>query len=89
MITQPSQDHSFDKYMEYEIHMEKFLSIKLIEFDLPFKLVSMLDRYGIKTLRDLVSHSAGSLRTFPQLGKGYVSQLEKFLSGLRLSLKKD
>lgn len=88
MYTNPPT-HDFDWYDEPRLHMEKLLSVNLIEFDLSLRILCPLESAGVRTLGDLVKHSRKSLRRIRQLGKLSVETLENLLTYLGLSLAKE
>ncbi|MDE7466750.1 MAG: hypothetical protein K2M61_00175 [Muribaculaceae bacterium] len=88
MITSPSDYCEFDKYDEPRLHIERLMRVKLVEFDLPLRLLLSLESAGVKTLGDLVNLSYCDLRKIPQLGKISADRIVAFLDSLDLSLKK-
>lgn len=87
-IMEESLSKQFEKFDEYRIHMETFLSAPLIDFDIPLRILIPLENAGIKRLRDLVSLTREELLAVPRLGIVAVEHLEKLLSHYDLSLKK-
>lgn len=85
MIAVPDVDHSFDKYDEPRLHMERLLQAKLVEFDLSLRILIPLENAGIRTLGDLVKQTPQSLMKIRSLGKRSVDKLQKFLDYHMLS----
>lgn len=83
MITLPEKDSTFEKYDEPRLHVERLLKSKLIDFDLPFRLVCLLDRHGVRTLGDLVSRGR-DVAEIPQLGIKGQALIRDFLRRMRL-----
>lgn len=88
MIQNFCQDDSFDKYDEYQLHMNTLLSASLTEFDIPLRILLPLGDAGIRRLRDLVSMTRTQLLSVSRMGVVSVDFLEKFLASQNLSLKK-
>ncbi len=88
MFDTPSQSNEFDKYDEPRLHMERLMKAHLVEFDLSLRILCPLEKAGIRTLGDLVKHTAKGLRKINQLGKISVETLERFLAYHGLSLAK-
>ena len=88
MFDNPYISNEFDKYDEPRLHMERLMKTHLIEFDLSLRILCALEKTGIRTLGDLVKHSAKGLRKINQLGRISIETLEKFLSYHGLSLAK-
>lgn len=66
--------------------MKRLMAAKLIEFDLPFRTVSMLHNRGIKSLGQLCAMSEADLRAIPQFGITMVKHLREFLASYDLRL---
>jgi len=88
MIQNFCQDDSFDKYDEYQLHMNTLLSASLTDFDIPLRILLPLGDAGIRRLRDLVSMTRTQLLSVSRMGVVSVDFLEKFLASQNLSLKK-
>lgn len=88
MIQNFCQDDSFDKYDEYQLHMNTLLSASLTDFDIPLRILLPLGDAGIRRLRDLVSMTRSQLLSVSRMGVVSVDFLEKFLASQNLSLKK-
>lgn len=86
--TPQKNENEFDKYNEPDLHMERLMNTKLLEFDLSIRVLLPLESAGIRTLGDLTKRTKKELRTIPQLGRLSIQCLEKLLSELNLSLAK-
>lgn len=88
MFDTPSQSNEFDKYDEPRLHLERLMKAHLVEFDISLRILYPLEKAGIRTLGDLVKHTAKELRKINHLGMISVEMLERFLSYHGLSLAK-
>lgn len=88
MYKTPDPNIDFDKYDEPRLHMERLMKAHLVEFELSLRILCPLEKAGIRTLGDLVKHTAKGLRKINQLGRISVETLERFLAYHSLSLAK-
>lgn len=75
----PDPPPSLDRYDEPRLHMEKFLSIKLVEFDISPRILFPLADNGIVTIGDLVKSSPRELAKIKNIGASSIAFLRKFL----------
>lgn len=78
----------FDKYDEPRLHMERLMKAHLLDFDINLRTLILLEKSGIRTLGDLVSHTKDEILAIPQLGKLSITRLENLLTYHKLSFKK-
>lgn len=79
MICENTQQDSFDKYDEMRLHMEQLMAAKLVEYDMPIRLLCALERAGIRTMGDLVKQTRRTLRKIYWLNKVSLDYLARFL----------
>ena len=82
------EEIDFDKYDEPRLHMERLMRVRLTEFDIPLRILLLLERGGVKTLGDLCSRTREELMRIPQIGSLSADRLEEVLTRLDLSFKK-
>ena len=82
------EELDYDKYDEPRLHMERLMRVRLTDFDIPLRILIILERGGVKTLGDLCSLSRKDLMMIPQIGKTSAERLEAELARYDLSLKK-
>lgn len=87
MYATPTEENSLDKYEEPRLHMERLMRVRLVEFDLPLRILIPLESAGIKTLGDLTSKSKSDLRKIRSLGAVAIGKLMMFLDHYGLSLQ--
>lgn len=89
MYVTPKPDNSFDKYDEEHLHMEALYNIKLVQHDLPMRILLPLERSGIVTIGDLVNCTRERLMQVRNLGALGIKRIEDYLEFMDLELKKE
>lgn len=89
MYTSPQQPDSWDKYDEPRLHLERFMRIPLVNFNLPLKILIILEGARIRTVGDLVKQSPDSLLKIKYIGHHTVRLLQDFLNYYYLDFQKN
>ncbi len=87
MFVTPStkETDSFDrKYNEMKYHLQKLFSQSLVGFDLNIRTLCSLERSGVKTLGDLLSHTRDEVRAMRRLGVRSVAEIDAMLERYHL-----
>ncbi len=70
----------FDKYDEPRLHMEHLMKMRLFDLEIiPFRVLCILERAGIRTLGDLANRTRAEVAALPQLGALSLEKIDKFL----------
>jgi DNA-directed RNA polymerase subunit alpha len=74
-----------EDFNEDNLHMRQLLKTKLADMDLSVRALNCLKAAEIVTLGDLVTYSKNDLLKFRNFGKKSLTELEEFLSTLKLA----
>ncbi len=80
--------HSFDKYDEPRLHMERLMKAHLVEFDISVRILIPLESSGIRTVGDLLKCRRDDLLQIKNIGTSSVCRISEFIESLGLNLSK-
>jgi DNA-directed RNA polymerase alpha subunit len=79
-LPSPDPSDTFDEqYCEMKYHLDKLLSQSLVNFDLNIRTLCSLERSGVRTMRDLVSHSREEVMAMRRLGVVSIAEIDALL----------
>jgi len=82
----PTENEEFD---EEVLHMRQLLKTKLVDMDLSVRALNCLKSAEVETLGELVVFNKNDLLKFRNFGKKSLTELDEFLSSLKLSFGMD
>jgi DNA-directed RNA polymerase subunit alpha len=88
MIVTPkntAMDELVEPCNEKALHLQKLLSQHLVNFDLNIRTLCSLERSGIRTLGDLLSHSRDEVKKMHRLGAVSVAEIDAMLERYKLN----
>jgi DNA-directed RNA polymerase subunit alpha len=83
-LTNDTQDRFDERYNEMKYHLRKLFSQSLVGFDLNIRTLCSLERAGIRTLGDLISHSRDEVKKIRRLGVVSVAEIDAMLERYHL-----
>ncbi len=84
-----SESYGVEEFDEEVLHMRQLLKTRLSDMDLSVRALNCLKAADVETLGDLVTYNRNDLLKFRNFGKKSLTELDEFLSSLRLSFGMD
>lgn len=84
-----SESYGVEEFDEEVLHMRQLLKTRLSDMDLSVRALNCLKAADVETLGDLVTYNRNDLLKFRNFGKKSLTELDEFLSSLKLSFGMD
>ena len=84
-----SESYGVEEFDEDVLHMRQLLKTRLADMDLSVRALNCLKAADVETLGDLVTYNKNDLLKFRNFGKKSLTELDEFLTSLKLSFGMD
>jgi DNA-directed RNA polymerase subunit alpha len=84
-----SESYGVEEFDEEVLHMRQLLKTRLSDMDLSVRALNCLKAADVESLGDLVTYNRNDLLKFRNFGKKSLTELDEFLSSLKLSFGMD